>query len=147
MRYAGYVRVSQESDLDSIEQQKEEINNYLINTGKSSIGTIDWYIDIGCSAKAIEGPEIKKLVAQIELGEVVEIVVTNFNRIVRYNYSEESFLIVIDFLKLLGEHKVLLTCISDKNENNTFELENVGSSLEDYFGYMVKGGNNNNKDN
>ena len=92
MRVALYIRVSTEDqarDGYSIQAQRNKLEAYCVSQGWDVVG---FYIDDGYSAKDLERPEMKRMLAHIEQGLIDCVLVYRLDRLTRS---------VLDLYKLL----------------------------------------------
>ncbi len=92
MRVAIYIRVSTEDQARegySIQAQKNKLEAYCVSQGWDIVGL---YVDDGYSAKDLERPEMKRMLAHIEQGLIDCVLVYRLDRLTRS---------VLDLYKLL----------------------------------------------
>jgi len=98
LKAALYIRVSTEDQARegySIQTQKEKLQAYCISQGWDIEG---FYIDDGYSAKDLNRPEMKRMMASIEQGMIDCVLVYRLDRLTR------SVLDLHNLLKLFDEH-------------------------------------------
>lgn len=113
LRVAGYIRVStqrQAVEGDSLEAQENEIKKsieYKKDIQQWNVGSIEFYRDAGKSAKDQNRPELKRLISDIESGQVNVVICSKLDRLTR------SLLDFAHLWELLRKHKVILLSLRE----------------------------------
>jgi DNA invertase Pin-like site-specific DNA recombinase len=103
----GYVRVSTEEQAKtgvSLDAQEARIGAYCV---AMNLGGISIVSDRGASAKSLERPALRALLAQVRAGDVSTIVVVKLDRLTR------SVRDLADLLDLFAKHDVSLVSVSE----------------------------------
>ncbi len=113
---AAYVRVStmrQKMEGDSLEAQQNSIKRYLEFRKPNESDSIHFYIEGGKSAKDQNRPQLQKLRADIEKGEISTVICVKLDRITR------SVLDFADLWEFFQKHDVAFISINENVDSST----------------------------
>jgi DNA invertase Pin-like site-specific DNA recombinase len=103
-RIAGYVRRSTDMEEQSLRIQQDQIARYVAPRG----WRIDrWYADDALSGRSHKRPELRRLQHDVKAGLVDVVIIDRIDRLYR------NLLGLLRFVKLCGDHDVLLISVSE----------------------------------